>query len=74
MLLVFTVMYTVSYKCEFTRIHQVGLMQLLLQTRNNKLNKIATVHLSDVFFTITHKYAATLNKSFLKMLKVLTFV
>lgn len=48
MLHVFTVMYTVSYKCEFTRIHKVGLMQLLLQIRN-KLNKIATEHLSDVF-------------------------
>lgn len=56
MLLVFTVMYTVSYKCEFTRIHKVGLMQLLLQTRNNKINKIATVHLSDFLF---HKYTQT---------------
>ncbi len=34
-----TVMYTLSYKCEFTRILKVGLMQLLLQI-SNKLNKI----------------------------------
>lgn len=51
MLHVFTVMYTVSlYKCEFARIHKVVLMQLLSQTRNNKLNKIANVYLSDVCF------------------------
>lgn len=50
MLLVFTVMYTVSlYKCEFTRIHKVGLMQLLSQTKNNKLNKIAALCLYNVF-------------------------
>lgn len=63
-------MYTVSYKCEFTRIHKVGLMQLLLQTRNNKLNKIATVHLSDFSPLKKHKYATNLNIRFLKMLKV----
>lgn len=74
MLLVFTVMYTVSYKCEFTRIHKVGLMQLLLQTRNNKLNKIATVLLS-IFFPQIHTNTQTnLNKHLFKMLKVFKFV
>ncbi len=58
MLHVFTVMYTLSYKCEFTRILKVGLMQLLLQI-SNKLNKIATGHLSDVFFTHTRTHART---------------